>query len=333
MQKYQEKRLRCVVKYAYDFVPFYHEWFNKAGIRPTEIKTLADLARIPVVRKVELRSEEPHRLVSTEFDIRRLRIVRTSGSTGQPFKVFISGMEDDWRKAIYLRANISCGQKPRDRWVVITSPHHFGETTGIQRWLGVFAQTCISVFGQTGEQVRFVNEAKPDVLDGYSGSLFLLAKEVDRRALKTICPRIIFGTADLIDQHAREYIESVFDAPFYDQFGCAEVDRSAWQCPEKIGYHMDMDSVIVQFVDDDGNEVSFGEKGEIVYTSLFNYAQPLIRYGIEDVGEPLGDECSCGRTLPLMKVVEGRRDSFLALSDGRILSPMTFWSIMRLFGS
>ena len=331
MREYQEKRLRCVVNYAYDFVPFYHDWFKKAGIRPTDIKSLADLVKIPVVRKGELRLEEPCRLVSKAFDIRRLKAVRTSGSTGQPFKVFISSAEDDWRKAIYLRANISCGQKPRDRWVVITSPHHFGDTAGLQRWLGVFAQTCVSVFSLTDEQVRLVNEARPDVLDGYSGSLLLVAKEVDRRALKTIRPRIIFGTADLMDQDARKYVESVFNAPFYDQFGCAEVDRSAWQCPEKIGYHMDIDSVIVQYIDGDGNEVSLGEKGEIVYTSLFNYAQPLIRYGIEDVGAPLDEECSCGRRLPLMKVVEGRKDSFLVLPDGRMLSPMTFWSIMRLF--
>lgn len=331
MRKYQERRLRCIVKYANDFVPFYHDWFKKAGIRPTEIKTLADLAKIPVVRKEDLKLEEPCRLVSTEFDIRRLKTVRTSGSTGQPFKIFVNCAEDDWRKAIYMRANISCGQRPRDRWVAITSPHHFRDTAGIQRLLGVFAQTCISVLSQTDEQVRFVKEAKPDVLDGYSGSLLLLAKEVDRAGLKTIRPRIIFGTADLIDQYAREYVESVFNAPFYDQFGCAEVDRTAWQCLEKVGYHMDIDSVIVQFVDAEGNEVSLGEKGEIVYTSLFNYAQPLIRYDIEDVGEPLDEECSCGRRLPLMKLVEGRRDSFLVLGDGRMLSSMTFWSIMRLF--
>jgi len=324
LRRYQEKKLRSVVKYAYDFVPFYHEKFRKAGVIPGDIKTLKDLSKLPIVRKDEMRCEDPRKLVSVEFDTNKLKIERTSGSTGQPFATYMCSAEDDWRKSIYMRANISCGQKPRDRWVVITSPHHFKDTTSIQRRLGIYAQTCVSIFSGVDEQIGIINEARPDVLDGYSGSLVLIAKEVDRRALITIRPRIVFGTADLMDIASRQFIERVFEAPYYDQFGCAEVDRTAWQCPEKVGYHMDVDSVITQFVDDEGNEVSVGERGEIVYTSLFNYAMPFIRYAVGDVGVPSDEKCPCGRTLPLMKIVEGRRDSVLSLPDGRLLSPMTF---------
>ena len=66
--------------------------------------------------------------------------------------------------------------------------------------------------------------------------------------------------------------------------------------------------MIMEFVDGNGEEVSSGERGEIVYTSLLHYAQPLIRYAVGDVGVPVDGECPCGRKLPLMKVVEGRRD-------------------------
>jgi len=123
----------------------------------------------------------------------------------------------------------------------------------------------------------------------------------------------------------------VFNAPFYDQFGCAEVDRTAWQCPEKVGYHMDVDSVIIQFVDSEGNEVSPNERGEIIYTSLFNYAMPLIRYQVGDVGQYQNDECPCGRVLPLMNVLEGRRDSFIVLPNHQLLSPRTFTVAMSMF--
>jgi len=331
LKKYQDKRLRSVVKYAYDSVPFYHELFKKSGITPDGIRNVEDLEKIPVVKKEDLKYESPSRLVSARFDLNKLKTLRTSGSTGEPFRFYINGAEDDWRKAIYLRANISCGQRPRDRWVVVTAPHHFFDTTNVQRKLGIYAQICVSVFTKVEEQAKLVSEAKPDVLDGYSGSLFLLAKEVAQRALRTIHPRIIFGTADFVDSSSRRYLEDIFQAPFYDQLGCAEVDRTAWQCPEKIGYHMDVDSVITQFVDKNGKEVSGGERGEIVYTSLFNYAQPFIRYSINDIGVPLNEECSCGRRLPLMKVVEGRKDSFLVLPNGRLLSPMSFWTIMRYF--
>jgi phenylacetate-CoA ligase len=158
-------------------------------------------------------------------------------------------------------------------------------------------------------------------LDGYSSSLVLLAKEVHRIGLKSIKPRVMFGNAEVISVESRRFIEEVFGAPYCDQFGCAEIDRSAWECLERHGYHMDIDSVITEFLDPAGEPVSTGERGDITYTSLFNFTMPLIRYSVGDVGVPSDDVCSCGVKLPLMEVVEGRRDSFLTLPDNRLVSP------------
>lgn len=331
LKEYQEKRLRAVLRHAYDSVPLYHEKFRRAGVSPSDVKSLEDLAKLPITRKDELRQVDPLKLVSRHFRIEELKVLRTSGSHGKPFRFYISHSEDDWRKSIYLRANISCGQHPRDRWVVITAPRHFSDTTNIQRLLRIYAQRCISVFDRVDEQARVIRKAKADVLDGYSGALFLLAKETERQGIREIQPRLVFGSADLIDESSSKLIERVFNAPYYDQFGCAEVDRTAWQCPEKAGYHMDVDSVITQFVDSEGNEVSPGETGEIVYTSLFNFAMPFIRYSIEDLGKPSDDVCQCSRILPLMKVVEGRKDSLIVLPDGRLLSPRILTVGMSMF--
>ncbi len=331
LQRYQERRLRSIVKNAYDNVPFYHRKIKEAGVDPKSVRKPEDLARLPILRKADLRNQHPRSFISTAYTPRLLKPVRTSGSTGQPIRIHINKAEDDWRKAIYMRANISCGHRPRDRWAVVTAPHHFFDTTKLQRYLGVFAQDCISVFSSVPEQASLLTEIRPDILDGYSGSILLVAKEAQKRGLTAIRPRIVFGTADLIDLSSRQLIEDVFEAQYYDQFGCAELDRTAWQCPEKTEYHIDEDSVIMEFVDDSEENVSPGEKGEILYTSLFNYAQPILRYAVGDVGVPVQARCACGRKLSLMKVVEGRRDSFLTLPDSRVLSPMTFWTIMRLF--
>lgn len=331
LRRYQEKRLGAVVRYAYDYVPFYHEKFRSAGVKPDDVKCLDDLSKLPLVKKSELRQVPPRQRVSAKFDVDRLKAIRTSGSTGEPFTTYVCGRENDWRKAIYMRANISCGQQPRDRWVVITAPHHFHDTTGIQRRLGLYAQTCVSVFSSADEQIRLISKLRPDVLDGYSGALLLLAKELDRRKLESIRPRMVFGSADLMDADSRQFMERVYGASFLDQFGCAEIDRSAWQCPEKVGYHMDLDSVVTEFVDEGGDEVSAGERGDVVYTSLFNFAMPFIRYSVGDVGVPSSEECPCGRTLPLMGVVEGRRDSFLVLPDDRLLSPMVLRNALSEF--
>jgi phenylacetate-CoA ligase len=331
LRKHQEKMLRSVVRYAYDSVPFYHEKFKRCGIKPENIKTLEDLAKIPVVRKDEFRQQSSDRLVSRNISLSKLRKLKTSGSTGRPLEVLISGYEDDWRKAIYMRANLFCGQKPRDKWVVIAGPAHRGDTTKIQQILGIYARKHISVFEKPAVQAQLVKKFHPDILDGYSSALYLLAKELEKIGCEGVKPKMIFGNADVIDDLSRDFIEKMFDAPFYDQYGCVEFNRTAWQCPEKIGYHMDVDSVFTQFVDENGEEVSAGERGRIVQTSLFNYAMPFIRYEVGDVGVFLEEKCPCGIVLPLMKEIEGREDSFIVLPDGQVLSPRNFTVAMSMF--
>jgi len=332
--EYQNKRLRKIIKYAYENVPFYRQRFGQLGIRPDDIRTTKELSRLPVLRKGEIR-ENFDRMISREYDAKSLKMLSTSGSTGQPLFLCISDAEDELRKAKHLRANMSCGQKPRDRWVAVTSPRHFQETGGLQIF-GFYVPIPVSVFDNAAEQYSTIGKLRPDVLEAYSSSLLLLAREVEKRECGTIRPRFVISGAELIDDSARQYIEKVFDAPVYDQYACIEMERIAWQCRDRIGYHMDIDAMVIQFVDRNGEDVSAGENGEIVCTSLFNYAMPFIRYAVGDMGVPSDEDCSCGRTLPLMKVVEGRKDSFLLLPDGRVLSPRSFTialSTFRLYDS
>ncbi len=113
-----------------------------------------------------------------------------------------------------------------------------------------------------------------------------------------------------------------------DHFGCVELNRTAWECSEHAGYHIDVDAIVMEFISD-GEAAAPGERGEIVYTGLYNYAMPLIRYKIEDVGIPSDDVCPCKRGLPLMKLIEGRSDSFMQAPDGRMFSPIIWTLIMR----
>ncbi|MEM2144622.1 MAG: hypothetical protein QW279_04625 [Candidatus Jordarchaeaceae archaeon] len=330
LDDFQNKRLRHVVKYAYENVQFYHKILREQNIRPDDIKSSEDLNKLPIIRKDEIR-KNPLAFISKQFDQHKLRRLSTSGSTGKPLFIYVSPVEDMLRKARHLRANVSCGQKIRDRWVIITSPNHFGTSTKLQRALNFYVPIPVSVFSSIEEQISTIEALAPDVLDGYSSSLLLLAKGIKEKKAKKITPKFIIGGAEFIDDSSKRFIETVFNVPFFDHYACVEVDRVAWQCPEKIGYHIDSDSLILQFIDDEGNEVEKGERGEIVCTSLFNYAMPLIRYAIGDVGMASSEECSCGRTLPLMKVIEGRSDSVLLLSDGRLISPRAFSVAMSMF--
>lgn len=328
---YQNKKLREIVKYAYDNVPFYHERFRQLGLKPSDVKTVSDLNKLPIITKDEMR-KSPEKMISRKFNVENLRVVATSGSTGQPVFFRITRKEDEFRKAKHLRANIACGHKPRDRWVVIVTPQHMENVSWLQRALGIYALTPLSVFDDPAMQVSTLEKLRPDILEGYSSSLLLMAKEVEKREERVVKPKLIIGGAELIEDSSRRYIEKVFYAPFYDQYASIEFERIAWQCSEKVGYHIDADSVIMQFVDSEGEEVALGERGEIVCTSLFNYAMPFIRYTVGDVGVASGEtDCPCGRTFPRMKLLEGRKDSLIFLPGGRILSPLVIGDGMMFF--
>jgi phenylacetate-CoA ligase len=331
LDEYQNKKIRKVIQYAYDSVPFYKRIFDEAGIKPSDIRTKTDLNKIPIISKSQMKSANEADLISRYYDTKNLKNLKTGGSTGIPFSFYISNKEDDWRQAIQLRPNYICGQKPWQRWVTIIDGEYARGITNYRKLIPFYPQTMVSAIWSREAQLKAVESLKPDVLDGFSSSLWLLAREVESRNITYVHPKLIFGTGELISPSSREYLEKVFGAPYYDQFGCMEVNRTAWECKAKIGYHMDVDSVIMQFVDKNGDEVAIGEEGEIVYTSLFNYAMPFIRYGIKDIGVPLGDVCPCGITLPLMKMVAGRSNSFLTFPDGNRVGPWVIIEHLKAF--
>lgn len=331
LEDFQNNKVRQIMSYAYEHVSFYHRKFDELGIKPADIRTVADLNKIPVTGRDELQKHSEE-LVSDDFDANKLITVSTSGSTGRPFFTRITDAEDDFRKVKLLRANIICGQKPRDKWVVVTAPQHMAHVPTLQRFFGVYCPVPVSVFDGSKAQLAKMEKLMPDVLDGYSSSLLLLAREADKKGRIEFAPRMIIGGAELIDASSRKYVEGVFNAPFYDEYACVELERLAWQCKEKKGYHIDADSVVMEFLDEDGKKVGPGETGEIVCTSLFNYAMPFIRYAVGDVGKVSKEsECSCGISFPLMEVIEGRKDSLIVLPDGRVLSPLVFGWIMEFF--
>jgi phenylacetate-CoA ligase len=330
LESYQLQKLRSVIKYAYDHVPYYKRKLRELEIKPGDIRNRSDLNKVPVIRKNDIKRNVEN-LISEDFSIKNLAMRSTSGSTGEPLTVYLSASEIEFRKAKHLRANNACGQKAWDRWVTLTGPQHFGKSTRLQRLIALYVPITTSVFNDVSTQIAILERLKPNVLDGYSSALLLLAKEVERLSLKTINPKFIISGAELLDGNSRDYIGNVFGVPVYDQYSSVEFDRMSWQCRRKMGYHIDADALIIQFLDKNGEEVSSGETGEIVVTSLFNYAMPLIRYSIGDVGTPSDETCDCGRNLPLMKMVGGRKDSLLYLPNGQVITPRAFTVALHEF--
>lgn len=327
LEELQNKKLRAIVKHAYNNTELYHYKFKNAGVHPDDIKTVNDLKKVPFTTKEELRKLPLESRVSKGLDLSKCLVTETSGSTGIPLKIVYDEEADDFGKAVNLRSHVENGLKARSKWVVFGDPHHYQKPRWFQK-LRVFNPIQMSVFESIDKQIDKLKKLKPEVLDGYTSSIRLLAETIEKNDIKGINPKVVFGTSELLDSETRKCINSVFDVEMIDHFGCVELNRTAWECHEHAGYHIDIDSVVMEFFEN-GESVSPGERGEIVYTALYNYSMPLIRYKIEDIGIPSDELCPCGRGLPLMKVIEGRSDSFMQVPDGRIFPPIIWTLIIR----
>lgn len=217
LKKYQLKKLRHVINYAYEHVQFYRSKFRSVDLQPSDIRSLSDLSKLPITTKSELRQQSLENLVSNQYLHKRLRVVSTSGSTGNPLKVHMTGREDDWRKAIYMRANVCCGQKLRDKWMMITGPGHFSKLERLQQFFRIYSRICVSVFEDVDKQLLFARSLKPQILDGYSSAIVILARAMKNSGIEDVRPRIVFGNAEVITKASQKYIEDVFDAPYFDK--------------------------------------------------------------------------------------------------------------------
>jgi phenylacetate-CoA ligase len=110
----------------------------------------------------------------------------------------------------------------------------------------------------------------------------------------------------------------MFTCPIVDEYGSSENGILAFQCT-KGNMHIMSDHVYLEFLDESNRQVKPGELGRIVVTDLDSYGMPLIRYEIGDMGRPSNEKCSCGINLPLMEIVEGRKEDFIRMKEGKFV--------------
>lgn len=321
LQEIQFKKTKRILKLAYESVPLYHKKFKNARLHPDDIRSFEDYTKVPIVTKEEIQSSPTCDLLCEDTAENKLIWRSTSGSTGVPLKIGLNQKTLELEGAIWHRALSENGLKLNDKRTTISDPRTFQQNTNPLKSL--IRRQQISIFDDAETQLSQMEKFKPDMIKAYPSSLTILA-DYNRKRTRGLKPRMVFTTSELLDKHSRNYINSCFETKVFDNYACAELALLAWECKEHQGYHINVDSVLLEFVED-GKTVDFGEHGEIVCTGLLNPTMPLIRYELGDVGIPIKDCCPCGRTLPLMQVVEGRADDFLLATDGKVISPTVFF--------
>ena len=316
---HQNRRLAQLVAVAAERSPHYREKFQAAGIDPRQVRSIADLAGLPTLQKDDLRNQ-PERILNTDFCFEDLDSGKTGGSTGVSLKYYCHPETVQQRLGGALRTDEWSGWKLGGPVAAVwgNPPEVQGlkmklRTTLKERWIYLDTMKvndqAIDRFVQEWEQMR------PTLLYGHAHSIFLLADNLLRRGI-SLRPQGIVSTSMMLIDSERSIIEEAFAIPVTNRYGCEEVSLIASECEEHRGMHLNAEQKIVEFLDEEGRPCAPGQNGRIVVTDLTNFAWPLIRYEVGDMGIPTDRLCSCGRGLPLMESLTGRTADFLVAQDG-----------------
>jgi phenylacetate-CoA ligase len=309
-----EKRVINSVRDAYRNVPFYRQKYDAAGINIDSIRRLEDMKLLPILTKEEIRSNFPGSMVRQGTDIDKCFHSNTSGSSGQPLSFIISPSGYAYYLAESARIYSMIGYRPWHRSCYLRSKSMSLPKASASR------QTFISSGLPVTEQIEQLKRHKPHLIDAHPSTLLDIARYIKKEDLKYIKPRFITVNSEMSTLEERNYIAGVFGCPVYDEYGSYEVWSIATQC-RKHNYHISSDSVWLEFLDDQGNDVSPGEVGNIVITSTRSKSMPFIRYSIGDTGEPAAGTCSCGYKTPMMQSLTGRVNDWLVLPSGKLMNP------------
>jgi phenylacetate-CoA ligase len=327
LQDIQLQGLRHLLAHAATTVPYYRDLFAQHGVGCDTVQSAQDLTRIPVLTK-HLMQDNLQQLKSTAYRSRDLFQDSSGGSTGTPTVFYKDLLRTHVRAADQIRHDQWSGWQLGDPFALIWGASH--DLTGLHSFRRALVNKVVlrtiqlDAFDMSETVmegfVARLEKINPPMILGYANALFQFATFLrQRHPQHRIHPKGIVSSAETLTAEARGVIQEVFQCPVLNRYGSREVGLVASECPERTGLHINMDNVVVEILGPDSDPVPAGESGDIVVTDLWNYGMPLIRYRMEDRGHFLPETCSCGRTLPLMGQVEGRRSDFLVAADGKLV--------------
>ena len=308
----QNKKLRHLVRHAYNNVAYYRRLFDSAGIKPEDIGGTRDLSKIPLTSKNELQRLPLSEITASGIDLSRCIKSRTSGATGKPLEIVSSSADRSIMNPSFIRAYLAWGLKPWNRLAFFQARKEQLEKKSWYEYLQILPRQNLSVWESGEKWMDQIRNWQPQLLQGYILTMKLLADAARKNASGQLRIPMIVNTSGTLDDHGREMLRSVFQAQVIDIYASEEAGSViAWECPVCSEYHINSDTVILEILKD-GTPAGPDEEGEVVLTNLYNYTMPFIRYRQEDMGVFSAREPLCGRGLPLMKEIKGRSGDFVA---------------------
>lgn len=331
----QVERLQATIRHCMNS-PFYKKKFEEMGIKPEDIKTPADVRKLPFTTKQDLRDNYPFGLASVPLE-KCVRLHSSSGTTGNPTVVLHSQKDlDEWANAV-ARCLWMVGLRPTDIFQNSSGYGMFTGGLGFQygaERLGML--TVPAAAGNTLRQIKFITDFGTTAIHAVPSYLTRIKEVMDQQGIdprKDTKLKVLAIGAEPHSEEQRKRIENMFGVKAYNSFGMSEMcgPGVAFECKEQNGLHFWEDYYIVEIVDPETLEpVPDGEIGELILTTINREAMPLIRYRTRDLTRVLGRTCPCGRNHIRLDRMKGRSDDMMVLRGVNIF-PIQIEKILMKF--
>lgn len=318
LEKLQLQRLQVTVARVYAEVPFYKESLDRAGIKPADIRQLADISKLPFTTKDDIRMHYPYGLFAVPMkDIVRLHA--SSGTTGKPTVVGYTQKDlNIWSEAV-ARLAVAAGARPDDIAQICFGYGLFTGAFGLHYGLEQLGATVIPVStGTTERQIMIMQDFGTTLLVGTPSYAMYLAETARQMGVdpRNLPVRLGLFGAESCSEEMRREVELAWGILATENYGLSEIigPGVAGDCVHKQGMHIAEDHFYPEIVDPvTGEPLAPGETGELVFTTITKEGFPLLRYRTRDMTSLNYETCSCGRTMVRMNKVQGRTDDMLKI--------------------
>ena len=333
LKELQLKRLRKIVRYAYENVPFYREKFKSAGIEPT-IKKLDDMEKLPFTTKDDLRKNAPFGLLALPME-NYIELHASSGTTGEPITVCYTRHDLEVWAEVMARCLAMAGLTKKD---VFQIPIPYGTFTGAFGFhyggQKIGALIVPTGKGDSERQIRLMKYYNVTFIAGiasYAMHLASVAKKMGIEPSELSVRNGIFG-AEMFTKAMKKRIEETWNIDVHDIYGLTEMcgPGVSADCDEHDGLHLWEDHFYAEIIDSEtGDVLDKEEEGELVLTTLTKEGMPIIRYRTRDITFIYDGLCNCGRTHLKHAPIKGRSDDMVIIKGTNVFPSQIEEAIMK----
>ncbi|WP_026377194.1 phenylacetate--CoA ligase family protein [Aestuariibacter salexigens] len=334
IRDYQTEKLKHIIKYCWEYVPFYQKHWADAGIDPLQINTIEQLCQLPLLTKADVRNELES-LTTTKLGVKYSE-ARTGGSTGSPVIFRMTKFDEEMSWAQMYVGWTKAGYSVGDPFLIVG-----GESVGaglsdnrtwkdkiINRWVTSGSNLTLDRAGFLAQSPHF---HKIRMIYGYPSAIHQLGEFLNELGTKPQTLKGIICTAEVLRPEIRNRIEQLYGVKALDQYGLNDGGLHACEGPEQQGLHLSFHRGVLEVIDDDGNQVwKPGETGRAIATCFTNSAMPFIRYETGDrlhwlENDQRGFECKWPRLGP----IDGRTGDIIKLPSGKVITMPGLTLVMR----